>query len=108
MIDAMLVIEDAASCLAGLAYKCITLDLNLGEEQGITLLHEISRHAPGATVFLISGADAPARKMAIHAARQLDLKVIDVPKPMDLRKLRIFLDEVSGWSSGHAASAAVA
>lgn len=101
-------VDEALLSLSGLAYKCITLDLNLGEEQGITLLQEISRRVPGATVFLISGADAPLRRMAINAGRQLSLEVIDVPKPIDLRKLRISLEEMNGSRSGDEIAAQVA
>ena len=108
LVEAAGSIDDALTCLSGLAYKCITLDLQLGEEQGITLLQEISRRAPGATVFLISGADAPVRKMALNAGRQLDLNIVDVPKPIDLRKLRLSLAELNGGSDYPSARAAVA
>ena len=96
MVEAAGSVEEAIARLAGISYKCITLDLNLGEEQGTTLLQEISQRAPGATVFLISGADAPVRRMALNAGRQLEMNVVDVPKPIDLRKLRLSLEELNG------------
>ena len=107
MVENAGTVEEAITRLDGLSYKCLTLNLNLGEEQGITLLQEISQRIPGATVFLISGADAPVRRMALNAGRQLDLNVVDVPKPIDLRKLRLSFEELSGMP-GEAPRAEVA
>ena len=87
-------VESAASAtearkkLSENKFRCVTLDLNLGEEEGASVLQAMADSIPAPKVLLISGADDQARRLAISMGRRLMLDLTDIPKPIDLKVLR--------------------
>ena len=81
-------VAEAVEKISGDSFCCVTLDLNLGESNGITLLAELAKQNYHPTVFVVSASEASQRQVVIESANMLKLKIVDVPKPIDLKKLR--------------------
>ena len=85
-------VGEAVEKISNEGFCCITLDLNLGESNGITLLGELAKQAYQPTVFVVSASEASQRQVVIDSANMLKLKIVDVPKPIDLKNLRELLE----------------
>lgn len=84
--------QEAVEQLVAGGFRCVKLDLNLGEEQGVELLETIQKHNPGADVILVSGSDDQSRQSALRTARTLGLSIYDFPKPIDLSAMRTMFE----------------
>jgi two-component system chemotaxis response regulator CheY len=82
----------AVEHISGDKFCCVTLDLNLGENNGITLLSELAKQSYKPTVFVVSASEESQRQVVMDSANALELKMVDVPKPIDLKKLRELLE----------------
>lgn len=90
--------SDARKMLVENKFRCVTLDLNLGDEEGASVLQTLAESIPAPKVVLISGADDQARRLAITMGRRLMLDLVDIPKPIDLKYLRQTLEGAAGPS----------
>jgi len=90
--------SDARKMLVENKFRCVTLDLNLGDEEGASVLQTLAESIPAPKVMLISGADDQARRLAITMGRRLMLDLVDIPKPIDLKYLRQTLEGAAGPS----------
>ena len=90
--------SDARKMLVENKFRCVTLDLNLGDEEGASVLQTLAESIPAPKVVLISGADDQARRLAISMGRRLMLDLVDIPKPIDLKYLRQTLEGAAGPS----------
>ncbi len=86
-------VEDAVAKLAQQKFDCISLDLSLGGQSGLLLLDSIAQNNKDALLIVISGAAAEVREATLASAHDLNLNVIEAPKPVDLIGLRSRLDE---------------
>ena len=84
-------------------FRCVTLDLNLGEDEGASVLQSLAESIPAPQVLLISGADQQARRLVMSMGRRLMLDLLDVPKPIDLKILRQKLEAAAQPSSRNVA-----
>ena len=85
------VVSSASAALAALenrSFSIVTLDLDLGESNGVDLLQQVHRHCPQAYIVLISGAVDMTRRAVMKTAQRLQLKALDIPKPVNLTVLR--------------------
>ena len=89
-------LQEAAAKISSQQFNCVTLDLNLGESNGISLLGELATQGGKPTVFVISASDAEQRQIVMDTAHAAQLTIIDVPKPIDLKKLRALFEAQSG------------
>ncbi|HEY8334053.1 MAG TPA: EAL domain-containing protein [Tardiphaga sp.] len=84
--------DEAAGLIADRSFDCITVDLSLGERDGIELLRLIGELRPTPHVVVISGCDARILNATVrmaHAAGIIDVR--SVPKPVDFGLLRTTL-----------------
>jgi CheY-like chemotaxis protein len=87
-IVAVTSIAEAATALERQQFHCVSLDLSLGGESGIEVLDHVARCNPETLLLVISGATNRIRNGTLAAANLLKLNVEEVPKPVDLAKLR--------------------
>ena len=76
-------------------YRVITLDLNLGEEQGIDVLEYLTMKDVAIKVFLISGSESSQHEAAIKFGLRGRIDLVDFPKPINLPFLRDCLEQVA-------------
>ncbi len=88
-------VEDATQKISQHKFNCISLDLSLGGESGAQVLTSIATHNSNALLIVISGAAAAIREETLRMARELQLNVIEAPKPVDLIALRAKLGALS-------------
>jgi CheY-like chemotaxis protein len=95
--------EEAADKLSKGRYRWVTLDLNLGCEQGVHLVRNIAAMKPRPLVLVVSSSEASVRQFVVDVGAQYDMRLMDMSKPIDLKILReTFLIPPStsvGWTS---------
>jgi two-component system, chemotaxis family, chemotaxis protein CheY len=83
--------EEALRQLKDQRFDCITLDLMLGDGDGIEVLQEIADTRFAGSVIVISGTAAARRTAARSYGRSLGIDLQSLPKPLDLAALRVCL-----------------
>jgi two-component system, chemotaxis family, chemotaxis protein CheY len=78
-------VDEAAEKMAGRQFDCISLDLSLGGPQ---VLNNIARSNGDVLLLVVNRSAAQMREETIESARDLRLKVVELPKPVDLASLR--------------------
>jgi EAL domain-containing protein (putative c-di-GMP-specific phosphodiesterase class I) len=87
-------LEMAAAALAKRHYDAIVLDLSLGENEGITLLHRVRAHGGDPLVVLMSGLDNRVLAASRRLADALGVRVAGaIEKPVLPSQLRLLLRE---------------
>ncbi len=81
-------VEEAAERITQERFDCISLDLALGGQSGSRMLHGIARANGDVMLIVINSAAIEVREEAIESARDLRLRVVEMPKPVDLAGLR--------------------
>jgi len=81
-------VDEAADRIAQQKYDCISLDLALGGQSGARVLRGIARANGDVLLIIMNGAASEVREESIETARDLRLKIVEVPKPVDLAGLR--------------------
>jgi two-component system chemotaxis response regulator CheY len=87
----------ARSCAEAIAqvqtarFDCVTLDLMLGDGDGVEVLKAMADAKFTGSVIVISGMNAARRIAARSYARSLGIELQSLPKPVDLAALRICL-----------------
>ena len=81
-------VAEAAARISEHKFDCISLDLSLNGESGATVLEGIAHSSGDVLLIVISSAAAEVREETIESARDLHLKVVEIPKPVDLSALR--------------------
>jgi EAL domain-containing protein (putative c-di-GMP-specific phosphodiesterase class I) len=91
--DSAATLDEAASRIAVHAYDVIVLDLSLGEQDGISLLHAIADSGVDTVVVFISGLDNRVRAASVRIATALGLRVAGaLAKPVVPAALCALLD----------------
>jgi two-component system, chemotaxis family, chemotaxis protein CheY len=91
---------EALSRLGKGRFDCITLDLMLGDGDGVQVLQAIADAYFAGSVIVISGMDATHRSAARSYARSLGIDLQSLPKPVDLAALRICLANLGKTAMG--------
>jgi two-component system, chemotaxis family, chemotaxis protein CheY len=100
------VVTLAQSCAEAFArlgdgrFDCVTLDLMLGDGDGMQVLQAIADAKFAGSVIVISGRDAAHRSAARSYARSLGIDLQSLPKPVDLAALRICLANLGKTAMG--------
>jgi CheY-like chemotaxis protein len=81
-------VEDAAMKIGEQKYHCISLDIALNGHSGNQVLRGIARSNGDVLLLVVSSAAAEVREETVENARDLRLRVIEIPKPVDLAQLR--------------------
>jgi CheY-like chemotaxis protein len=81
-------VEDAAMKIGEQKYHCISLDIALNGHSGNQVLRGIARSNGDVLLLVVSSAAAEVREETVENARDLRLKVLELPKPVDLAQLR--------------------
>jgi two-component system, chemotaxis family, chemotaxis protein CheY len=81
-------VEDAAMKISEQKYHCISLDIALHGQSGNQVLRGIARSNGDVLLLVVSSAAAEVREETVESARNLRLKVMEIPKPVDLAALR--------------------
>jgi CheY-like chemotaxis protein len=81
-------VEDAAMKISETKFHCISLDIALNGQSGNQVLRGIARSNGDVLLIVCSSAAAQVREETIETARNLRLKVMQLPKPVDLAALR--------------------
>jgi CheY-like chemotaxis protein len=81
-------VEDAAMKISEQRYHCISLDIALNGQSGNQVLRGIARSNGDVLLLVVSSAAAEIREETVESARNLRLKVMEIPKPVDLAALR--------------------
>jgi two-component system chemotaxis response regulator CheY len=71
-------------------FDCVTLDLMLGDGEGVEVLKAMAEAKFAGSVIVVSGANAARRIAARSYARSLEMELQSLPKPLDLAALRLF------------------
>lgn len=99
-------ITPASSCaeairqIETIRFDCVTLDLMLGDGDGIEVLKALASAKFAGSVVLISGMNAARRISARSYARSLGIVLQSLPKPVDLAALRICLANLCKTAKG--------
>jgi two-component system, chemotaxis family, chemotaxis protein CheY len=81
-------------------FDCVTLDLMLGDGDGIEVLQAMAAEKFTGSVIVISGMNAARRIAARAYARSLGIELQSLPKPVDLAALRICLANLCKTAMG--------
>jgi CheY-like chemotaxis protein len=87
--------REAIETLSTQDFGVITLDLNLGEEQGTDVLEYLAEKDAAVKVFLISGSESAQHEAAIKFGLRARIDLVDFPKPINLPFLRECLEQVA-------------
>ena len=92
--------EAACEVLGVRQFDCITLDLGLGQQVGVDILHYLATIRCCAQIIVISQSDKDICNDMVELGRALDLNVCEaVPKPIDLGALREVFVRIQTQSS---------
>lgn len=98
--------QAAADAIAAERFACITIDLSLGDRDGIELLRLIAVLDPAPRVIVISGCEERILNATIRMAHSAGLfDTFSLPKPIDLSLLRAALSLTATEQSGGRQSA---
>ncbi len=103
-------VEAAFECISARSFDFITVDLSLGERDGIELLRLIGRTKANPRVIVISGCEERILNATIRMARSVGIcDAISLPKPLNLGLLReVLKSRGSGRGSVSSSPSAVA
>lgn len=91
-VDGAADLDEAASRLASRNYDVVVLDLSLGANEGVSLLHTLHGRGSDPVVVLISAMDARVRAASYRMADALGVRVIGaLEKPIVPARLRALL-----------------
>ena len=85
-------VDEAAEKMAARQFDCVSLDLSLG---GPEVLNNIARSAGDVLLLVVNKSAAQMREETIESQRDLRLKVVELPKPVDLASLRSRLTDLA-------------
>jgi CheY-like chemotaxis protein len=68
--------------------------LRMGGRYGTELLETMSRQQPGVPVIVVSSADDDERWEVLRVASLYGIRVTEVPKPLEIPKLRAVFEEI--------------
>lgn len=86
-------ITEAAELIAARRFDCITLDLHMGAQNGSELFDIMSTRQPNVPVIVISSAGDKERWRVLRVATLYGVRVTEVPKPLDVGRLKaVFLE----------------
>ena len=89
--------DDAARLLQKEQFDCITLDLSLGRNYGLEIIHLLADIDCKTPVIVISGAGQSVAKLAIAVGRMKRLNIYEpVSKPIDFALLKGILARIKG------------
>jgi DNA-binding response OmpR family regulator len=92
LVDEATSFEEAQAALGRARYGCVTLDLSLGEHDGVYLLRTIAENNAAARVVVVSGASESIAESTLAVARQLGLDAASINKPLKIAALRDALE----------------
>lgn len=99
-------VGEATRLLRERTFDCITLDLSLGEQSGIEVLHLLAEMKCRTPIIVVSGSDDSARAETVRIGSFLHLNLCPpIPKPIQLAVLRNALAEIAGARQRHATPA---
>jgi two-component system chemotaxis response regulator CheY len=87
-------IAEAAALIATKTFDCMTLDLRMGGRYGTELLEAMSRQQADVPVIVVSSADNDERWEVLRVASLYGIRVTEVPKPLEISKLRAVFEEI--------------
>lgn len=87
-------IAEAAALIATEKFDCMTLDLRMGGQYGTELLETMSRLQADVPVIVISSADDDERWEVLRLAALYGIRVTEVPKPLEIARLREVFEEI--------------
>jgi two-component system chemotaxis response regulator CheY len=88
-------IEEAAELIASRTFDCMTLDLRMGSQHGTELLEVMHEKQPTVPVIVVSSADDEERWEVLRLATLFGMRITEMPKPLDLNRLREVFIEIS-------------
>jgi two-component system, chemotaxis family, chemotaxis protein CheY len=89
--------DEAARLLQKERFDCITLDLSLGRNYGLEIIHLLADIDCKTPVIVISGAGQSVAKLAIAVGRMKRLNICEpVSKPIDFALLKGILAQIKG------------
>jgi two-component system chemotaxis response regulator CheY len=91
---------DAIAKLGERQFDCVTLDLALGDGDGLEVLKAMNATGQTVPVIVISGMDRLRREESRFTARALGIEMKSLPKPVDLAALRVLLANLRYQSLG--------
>ena len=91
---------EAITKLAERQFDCVTLDLELGDGDGLDVLTAMNATGQLVPVIVISGMDRVRREESRFLARALGIEMKSLPKPVDLGALRVLLANLRYQSLG--------
>ena len=80
--------SDAEILLKRENFDCITLDLSLGEHNGMMLLKTMVEAGVIAPIIVISGADEEVLRSTVGLALSLNITAVSIAKPLKITELR--------------------
>ena len=92
--------SEAITQIQAARFDCVTLDLMLGDGDGVEVLKAMAVAKFAGSVIVISGMNAARRIAARSYARSLGIELQSLPKPVDLAALRICLANLSKTAKG--------
>jgi two-component system, chemotaxis family, chemotaxis protein CheY len=92
--------KEAIEAVRGAYFDCVTLDLQLEDGPGVTVLKALADAKFAGKIILISGMRAAARIEARSYARSIGIELQGLPKPLDLAALRICLANLGKTAMG--------
>ena len=89
--------DEAAKFLRKERFDCITLDLSLGSNYGLEIIHLLADIGCKTPIIVISGAGPSVAKLAISVGRMRRLNICEpVSKPIDFALLKEILARIKG------------